>query len=128
MKFIMNDSDVLVRDNFYIIRPSINQLVMMALLNNYYTYYQLELCGKKYGAGLLKLQRYDLERLKFPVIEKISKKDISELKKLAQVLIDTGNTCLIDEITNIISKYSSVDFKTIKKKYKEIKMHRLEAS
>ena len=128
MKFIMNDSDVLVRDNFYIIRPSINQLVMMALLNNYYTYYQLELCGKKYGAGLLKLQRYDLERLKFPVIEKISKKDISELKKLAQVLIDTGNTCLIDEITNIISKYSSDDFKTIKKKYKEIKMHRLAAS
>ena len=128
MKFILNDSDLLVRDNFYIIRPSINQLVMMALLNNYYTYYQLELYGKKYGAGLLKLQRYDLERLKFPVIEEISKKDISELKKMVQVLIDTGNTYLIDEITKIISKYSSVDFKTIKKKYKKIKMHRLEAS
>ena len=59
MKFILNDSDMLVRDNFYIIRPYVDKLLMMALLNNYYTFYQLEHFGKKYGAGLLKLQRYD---------------------------------------------------------------------
>lgn len=29
--------------------------LLFALLNNYYTYYQLELSGKRYGAGLLKL-------------------------------------------------------------------------
>lgn len=128
MKFILNNSDTLVRDNFYIIRPNIDSMLMMALLNNYYTFYQLELLGKKYGAGLLKLQRYDLESLKFPNIEQFSMKDIVELKELAEALIDSGDRKLIDEITKVLSSYSSVDLKTIRKEYNRLKKQRLEAS
>ena len=128
MKFILNNSDTLVRDNFYIIRPNIDFMLMMALLNNYYTFYQLELLGKKYGAGLLKLQRYDLERLKFPNIEELSASDIVELKELAEALIDSGDSRLIDELTKALSRYSSIDFETIRKKYLGLKKQRLEAS
>lgn len=42
MKFIMNNLGYLVRDNFYIIKAQIDEYLMFALLNNYYTYYQLE--------------------------------------------------------------------------------------
>ena len=126
MKFILNDSETLVRDNFYIIRPHIDQLVMMALLNNYYIFYQLELFGKRYGAGLLKLQKYDLERLRFPFIEKISDEDIVKLKKLGQGLITSSNSDLVEDITKVLSNYSDVNYETIRKKYIELKKRRLE--
>ncbi len=126
MKFILNDSDMLVRDNFYIIRPYGDKLLMMALLNNYYTFYQLENFGKKYGAGLLKLQRYDLERLRFPCVDQMSNDDIIKLKNLAQRLVVSGNSDLIEEITKVLSAYSAVDSETIEKEYREIKKQRLE--
>ena len=126
MKFILNDSETLVRDNFYIIRPHIDQLVMMALLNNYYIFYQLELFVKRYGAGLLKLQKYDLERLRFPFIEKISDEDIVKLKKLGQGLITSSNSDLVEDITKVLSNYSDVNYETIRKKYIELKKRRLE--
>ena len=65
MKFVMNETSAFARDNFYVIKPKVDKWVLFALLNNYYTYYQLELSGKRYGAGLLKLQRYDIEELTF---------------------------------------------------------------
>ena len=126
MKFILNDSEMLVRDNFYIIRPYVDKLLMMALLNNYYTFYQLEHFGKKYGAGLLKLQRYDLERLRFPFVDQMSDNDIMKLKNLAQRLVASGNSDLIEEITKVLSAYSAVDNETIEKEYREIKKQRLE--
>ena len=125
MKFILNDSEMLVRDNFYIIRPYVDKLLMMALLNNYYTFYQLEHFGKKYGAGLLKLQRYDLERLRFPFVDQMSDNDIMKLKNLAQRLVVSGNSDLIEEITKVLSAYSAVDNETIEKEYREIKKQRL---
>lgn len=66
VRFIKNDTNFVVRDNFYIITPKIDTNLLFALLNNYFTFYQLELLGKKYGAGLLKIQRYDLEKIMFP--------------------------------------------------------------
>ena len=126
MKFILNDSEKFVRDNFYIIRPYVDKLLMMALLNNYYTFYQLEHFGKRYGAGLLKLQRYDLERLTFPFVDQISDDDITKLKNLAHRLVVSGNSDLIEEITKVLSVYSAVDNKTIEKEYREIKKQRLE--
>ena len=126
MKFILNDSDMLARDNFYIIRPYVDKLLMMALLNNYYTFYQLEHFGKRYGAGLLKLQRYDLERLRFPFVDQMSDDDIMKLKNMAQGLVVSGNSDLIEEITKVLSVYSTVDNETIEKEYREIKKQRLE--
>ena len=87
MKFIMNTSNVLARDNFYIIYPEIDRYLMFALLNNFFTYYQLETIGKKYGAGLLKLQRYDIEKLQFVDVDSISEEDKEKLTSLAKKLV-----------------------------------------
>ena len=126
MKFVSHDGKALVRDNFYIISSKVDKMFMFALLNNYYTYFQLEKSGKKYGAGLLKVQRYDIENLMFPNIDEFSSEDISKLQELAKTLTNTSNTEVIDEITTIISKYSSVSNDTIKEMYLSTKRSRLE--
>lgn len=126
MKFVMNETKFLVRDNFYIIKPKINKWIFFALLNNYYTYYQLELFGKRYGAGLLKLQRYDLEELSFPEYEKFSDEDKNKLVKLSHELTINTNNSIIDALTILISKYSKIKHEDIMKKYTSIKANRLE--
>lgn len=126
MKFILNDSENLARDNFYIILPKIDTLLAFALLNNYYTYLQLEEIGKKYGAGLLKLQRYDIEALNFPNINFFSNEELEHLKKLSQDLVRTGNSDIVDEITKIIGNHAVVDYTTVIKRYTAVKKLRLE--
>ena len=128
MKFVLNDQGYLARDNFYVIYPKIDRLLLFALLNNFYTYYQLELSGKKYGAGLLKLQRYDIEALKFPDYNQISEVHKEEMKKLAMLLVETGKEELVKEITKVISEYAAVGYDEIMKQYYSIKRHRLEGS
>ena len=126
MKFIYHHSEHLIRDNFYIIKPKIDDLILFALLNNYYTYFQLERNGKKYGAGLLKLQKYDIENLLFPDVQTFSTEDVDKLKKLSKLLLSSSDDSLIDEITMIISKYSNINKPIIKKMYLELKSYRLE--
>ena len=128
MKFVMNDTDCLVRDNFYIIRPKIDLYLMFALLNNYYTYLQLEVIGKKYGAGLLKLQKYDLEQLKFPCYYDISENDKMSLINESKSIISNNNTEGIKTITEILSKYSDVSFDDILDNYENIKNNRLRSN
>lgn len=96
------------------------------MLNNYYTYYQLENMGKKYGAGLLKLQRYDIENITFPDINVIRKKDLQLLQKYGKRLAQKGEKKCIDNITKILSTYSNYDFKEIKQKYETKRKKRLE--
>lgn len=126
MKFINNKQGTLVRDNFYVIYPQIDNMLLFALLNNYYTYFQLEKCGKKYGAGLLKIQKYDIEGLTFPNIDHISKEDIKRLIDLAILLHDKSNPIYIDEITRIIALYSDTAYEEITVQYQRIKKYRLE--
>ncbi|MBP3742707.1 MAG: SAM-dependent DNA methyltransferase [Treponema sp.] len=127
MKFVYNESDYLARDNFYIIRQkdSKDSLLLFALLNNYYTFYQLEKIGKKYGAGLLKLQRYDLENLRFPDISEFSQKDVESLKSLSLNLISNNDSKAVSDITKVISQYSNVKYDILLKEYHSIKSHRL---
>lgn len=127
MKFVYNENNYLARDNFYIIKQNNNtdELVLFALLNNYYTFYQLEKAGKKYGAGLLKLQRYDLENLMFPDLSSFSNKDVEQLKYYASNLISENDTTAISEITKIISHYTSVGYDTLINEYHSLKAHRL---
>ena len=99
---------------------------MLALLNNFFTYYQLEKNGKKYGAGLLKLQRYDIEALKFPDISSFSIDDKVELVNLAKDLVYTGNKINIIKITEIMAKYSKESFEMITNMYEKIRKFRLE--
>ena len=101
-------------------------MLLFALLNNYYTYYQLEKSGKKYGAGLLKLQRYDIEDLMFPEISQISSHDQVKICKLAEELSSEGDASLVRKITEIISSYSNVSYEEVTNWYSEIKKHRLE--
>lgn len=126
MKFIMNDTDVLARDNFYIIYPKVNKWVLFALLNNYYTYYQLELSGKRYGAGLLKLQRYDIEKLTFPDFEVISEDDKKVMETLSHELVKSGDSTYVSEITKLVSKYSNMGYDEITESYFSVKASRLE--
>lgn len=126
MKFVMNETGVLVRDNFYVIKPKVDKWVLFALLNNYYTYYQLELSGKKYGAGLLKLQRYDIEGLYFPDYEMISDYDKKEMAILSHKLLESADVSVVGEITKLISKYSRINNKEITERYVAIKSNRLE--
>lgn len=126
MKFVLNDAKFVARDNFYVIYPKIDRFLLLALLNNYFTYYQLEVMGKKYGAGLLKLQRYDIENLYFPNIELFTEEEISDLKRLAQKLVNEGNITLIEEMTSIIARHASEDYYSIVNIYQNEKSHRLE--
>lgn len=126
MKFVVHKDTAVIRDNFYVISPDVEVLLMAAMLNNYYTYYQLEKSGKKYGAGLLKLQRYDIENLKFPDISELTQSECDELIATAEELIKTGNDVCIMKITRILSRLSSVSASEIREEWSRVKMHRLE--
>lgn len=128
MKFVLNKTGVLARDNFYVIKPKVDDLVLFALLNNYYTFYQLESNGKRYGAGLLKLQRYDLEKLKFPVYDYISDNDKKEMVRLSRKLLESSDSAVIGEITKLVSKYSAIKHEEITERYFFAKISRLEVN
>lgn len=126
IRFIYNNSSFQVRDNFYIIKPKISELLLFALLNNYYTFYQLECYGKRYGAGLLKIQRYDLERINLPDINCFDDNDINQLENLSMQLIETNNSKIVNSITQLISKYSLIGYEDILDQYSILKKERLE--
>lgn len=126
MKFVMHMGDSMIRDNFYIVFPKIDNWLMFGLLNNYYIFYQLECMGKKYGAGLLKLQRYDMENLKFPNLALISEQDKDAIRRIAKELSIDGNREYIGMITQILSKYSDWDYKNISERYFQILKSRQE--
>ena len=126
MKFVMDETGTLIRDNFYIITPKVDKWVLFALLNNYYTYYQLELSGKRYGAGLLKLQKYDIEKLTFPQYDSLSENDKKDMMKLSRRLVATSDPAVIGEITKLIAKYSRVQYEDIASRYFSARDGRLE--
>ena len=126
MKFVFNRSGNIVRDNFYIIYPIIDEFICFALLNNYYTFYQLECYGKKYGAGLLKLQRYDLENLQIPNFCDFSEEDAYILRDLSKKLINNGTKKIISGITKVLSQYSDIGFEEISNEYEKLVTNRLE--
>jgi adenine-specific DNA-methyltransferase len=96
-------------------------------MNNFYTYYQLEKMGKKYGAGVLKIQRYDVENLMFIDLDYVSKEDFFKLETLGKKLVDTSDRNLIFEITKIISNYASMSYEKLMSEFGKIKKRRLEA-
>ncbi len=127
MKFIYNDSDMLARDNFYVIYPKIDSMLLFALLNNYYVYGQLEMLGKRYGKGLLKLQKYDLEELLLFDTDRISEADKDRLKELARRLVTLGEKSIVSRITEILGKYDSREEFSAEGQWRSMKESRLEA-
>ena len=126
IRFIYNDNFEIVRDNFYIINCDFDEKLAFALLNNYYVYYQLEKIGKKYGNGLLKIQKYDFNNLNIVDPLKITTEDKKKLIKLSEKIISGKSKNGIDEITITLSKYMNVSFKKIKEIYDLVKANRLE--
>lgn len=123
LKFCLNAENCIVRDNFYMISSRYNSLLLMALLNNYYVYMQLENLGKSYGKGLLKLQKYDIDNIKVPHPEMIQEEDKIKLVQLAEELIKSSDDCHIDAITNLLMPY--YEYNGVKKIYIELKLKRL---
>ena len=128
IRFSLNTASVLVRDNFYVIYPheGIDKYILLALLNNYYTFYQLDTIGKKYGAGLLKILLYDIQNLCFPDITAFSEKQLCQLKKLGKQLVEKGNTALIPIITRFLSDSIGRSYSEIENQYLIAKYNRLE--
>lgn len=106
LRFILNDAKVLCRDNFYsICCKDTHPLLLFALLNNYHIYCQLEDCGKNYGNGVLKIQKYDVDALMVVAPDKLSGEDAAALKKSAKKLAESGNERQLEKISGILDKY-----------------------
>ena len=127
MKFAINPSGVLVRDNFYIINSDLDIYLLFALMNNYFTYYQLEESGKKYGAGLLKIQCYDLQNIMLPNIKTFSEQSITAITNEAKEILKTNNNNGISKITEVIANEIGFNFEDIKEMYDTKKRRRLNA-
>ena len=127
IRFIYNKSFEIVRDNFYIINCNFDEKLAFALLNNYYVYYQLEKIGKKYGNGLLKIQKYDFNNLNIVDPLKIVNDDKEKLIELSENIINGKEKNGIDKISIILSKYMNIKFEKIIEIYNSIKTNRLEA-
>lgn len=124
-KFIRNDANILVRDNFYVITPRSDASLLFALLNSYYTLIQLEERGKDYGAGLLKLQKYDLDALLLPDAGAMAEEDRARLRALGDALAETGDAQIIDRIGEVLARYEAMPAGEARALYFEKKKHRL---
>ena len=121
--FILNDGKFIARDNFYILYHSINDLLLIALLNNYYIYSQLESKGKTYGNGLLKIQKYDVDALEI-VNPTIIDSDVSTyLISLAKSLLETPSNEIVTDITSALDPYYRTS--NIAETYFQLKSKRL---
>ena len=128
MRFILNKIGKIARDNFYVITPKIDIYVLLALLNNYYTFVQLELVGRGYGGGMLKLQKYDVEKIMLPNLSTLPADEVNELKMLGQKLAENGNSNVINEISVLLSKHEDLDFEAIRLKHEHLRTARLEGA
>lgn len=106
VRFILNEDDLLIRDNFYIIRPNDEINLLHAVLNSSYTRIQLEQIGKRYGNGVLKIQKYDVDSILVPDFDTISKADRSLLNDYSVELKNTGYEGIINKIDDVLSHYS----------------------
>lgn len=112
-RFIYNNAAHLVRDNFYCINTRFDPYLLIALLNNYFVFFQLEQYGKRYGNGVLKIQKYDLDSILIPSPGLLTPAITSALIDSGRCLAHTGNIGTLDEITNMLTPFYGVaDIKT----------------
>lgn len=123
VRFILNDAKVIARDNFYTIKSEHNSLLIMALLNNLFVFSQLELCGKSYGNGLLKIQKYDVDNIVVPNPSNISENDKKALINCSKSLIKTNKQKYVIDATTILAKYYKIE--NIEEIYNSQKSNRL---
>jgi len=112
-KFIVNEENLIARDNFYEItlENKNDSLILFAILNSNISSLLLENIGRNNGKGLLKIQKYELDQLKIINPKIISKKDRIQLEMLAKDLlnenIETVNrSSIISDIDKVLFKYT----------------------
>lgn len=109
--FIYNSGRHLVRDNFYNIYPlEVDQLVLFAVLNSSIVRLNLELTGRRYGNGMLKIQAYELGETAIPDVRLMQKSLKLGLKKYATELLqykinDPNIFKIIEKIDSIIHEF-----------------------
>lgn len=82
--FVLNDGGYAIRDNFYIITPKKDDpLLLFGLLNSSLVRTLLELSGRRYGNGLLKIQAYELADLGVPDPSILTDSQKSDIMKVA---------------------------------------------
>lgn len=123
VRFIVNDAKIIARDNFYTIKSEHDPLLLMALLNNLFVYSQLELCGKSYGNGLLKIQKYDVDNIVVPNPCNICETDKKALIRCSKSLIKTNKQKYVSDATSILAKYYEIE--NIEEIYNSQKNNRL---
>ncbi|XYU16287.1 HsdM family class I SAM-dependent methyltransferase [Bacillus pumilus] len=111
-KFILNEASLVARDNFYEISPKeqVDKLILFSILNSRITSLFLEDIGRSHGKGLLKIQKYELEKLKIVNPNTISKHDLVLLAKLGEGLtksLDQNALQYISKIDKILLPYVS---------------------
>ena len=102
-KFILNEANLIARDNFYEIKPKfkIDKYLLFAILNSRITSLFLEDIGRSHGKGILKIQKYELEKLKIVNPDSISKQDQQLLTKLGLGLSKSSEKDALQYITKI---------------------------
>lgn len=116
-KFILNEENLIARDNFYEItlENKNDYLVLFAILNSNIISLFLESIGRNNGKGLLKIQKYELDQLRIINPKIINREDRIQLEMLAKELlsknVETLNlSSITSDIDKIIFKYTeSVD-------------------
>lgn len=122
-RFILNNGCHMARDNFYLLSSNLEKGLFVALLNNYYIFFQLELCGKSYGNGILKIQKYDVDNILIVNPMLISQADEKRLSELGLKYSEYGNEDLLDAISDILNPYYNIP--DIKQFYTKRKSKRL---
>ena len=106
--FVFNSKGYLIRDNFYIITPNVGDpLLLFGILNSSLVRLNLELTGRRYGNGLLKIQTYELMEMPVPDIRKMTEDQKNQVRFFAKKLLkcsinSTDALALIKEIDNIV--------------------------
>lgn len=122
-RFILNLGRYMARDNFYLLSSDLESGLFVALLNNYYVFLQLELCGKSYGNGVLKIQKYDVDNILIVNPMLISQPDVKKLSELGLKYSETNDDDFVDAISDILFPYYNIP--NIKQFYTKRKSKRL---
>lgn len=107
VRFILNDTSAIVKDNFYqlIFEDNEKELFYLAVLNSSFSRYFIENVGRSYGSGLLKIQKYELENLLVLDYRKISDKDFDRIVSLSLELLTRYSQDTISKIDKVLSNY-----------------------
>ncbi|MCE2070458.1 HsdM family class I SAM-dependent methyltransferase [Streptococcus thermophilus] len=107
VRFILNDTPAVVKDNFYQLSFANRELeyLYLAILNSSFSRYFIENNGRSYGSGLLKIQKYELANLLVINYKVINVDDYNNLIKLSKELLNEFIDEKIHSIDKILSKY-----------------------